>query len=116
MPNDESRPLSDEETLFFSLLLLRLGIRCFRNMLRIDKECTSDVKNLENVLPENAILGEIVNATPHFCFRLEIRFGSPMFVIYHVDRIKVGREVTGRYSETLAIKECHYLEGLNYGN
>lgn len=75
-------------------------------------------RNLDHILPLNRVIGELVNVTPHFCYRLETRFFTkfPIYVIYHVDRIKFGREVTGRYSENLAIKECHYLEGLNYGN
>ena len=62
------------------------------------------------------VLSDFISVTDHYGYRLEVRFGSPMCVIYRSDRVRLGYEVTGRYSKKLAIAECNYLEKLNYGH
>lgn len=61
------------------------------------------------------VLGEFIPVTEHFGYRLEVRCGSPMCVIYRVDRVRLDSAITGRYSKQLTIKECQYLESLNFG-
>lgn len=61
------------------------------------------------------VLSEFIPVTEHYGYRLEVRYGSPMCVIYRADRIHLNGAITGRYSKQLAIKECHYIESLNFG-
>lgn len=61
------------------------------------------------------IIGAFEPVTEHFGYRLEVRYGSPMCVIYRNNCVKHDRFITGRYSKKLAIQECYYLELLNYG-
>jgi len=61
-------------------------------------------------------LSDLEHITEHFCIRFEkhYMFSDPIWVIYNSSRVGQGFEVTGRYDRDSAVRECFYLERLNY--
>lgn len=63
-----------------------------------------------------AILSPLEAVTEHFSIRLEEHYVSvdPIWVIYNSSCVCRGFEVAGRYDRDSAVRECLYLEKLNY--
>lgn len=62
----------------------------------------------------NKLLGDFRPVTEHFGVRHEIYWGQEVYVIYQNIYAHRPHEVTARRSFHLAVKECHYLERLNF--
>lgn len=63
-----------------------------------------------------AVLSDLEQITDHFSIRFEkhYMFKDPVWVIYNSACVRRGFEVGGRYDRDSAVRECYYLERLNY--
>lgn len=54
--------------------------------------------------------------TEHFCIRFEkhYMFTDPLWIIYNSSRVGRGFEVAGCEDREAAVRECYYLERLNF--
>lgn len=59
---------------------------------------------------------DLEQITEHYCIRFEkhYMFTYPLWIIYNSSRVGRGFEVAGRDDRDSAVRECSYLERLNY--
>lgn len=61
-------------------------------------------------------LSDLEQVTEHYSIRFEkhYMFSDPIWVVYNTARVRRGFEVAGREDREAAVRECLYLERLNY--
>lgn len=57
---------------------------------------------------------DLVRVTEHYGYTYELYNGKWQHIIWHLKDGKKSYAVTGRFTRTDTIKECKYLEKLNF--